>query len=295
MSVPPVRELALICGGEGRDSGERRDFRIGYASLVRRLSIRLTWLLLHTSATGNQVTLLAIAAGLVGGALLAWSDFWPLLLGVLALQLSFVLDFSDGEVARYRAREGGVETGPAGAFLDWIGHYYVPVAMIAGLAWGAFSVSGDDWLLLAALVVILGLVRVSYSARDHIMLGLFRDRPELRHSPEFLRVVLARQGGDPERIDPDADHRERRAGAGGGGLLWRRYTTLGQILVFPGLVNLVSLAVVVDLVTSALGGDYPGAEDAFARSALLAVLGVVHLLHQLRAAAQSFHLLRRLR
>jgi phosphatidylglycerophosphate synthase len=294
MAVPSVRELETICGGEGRGPETGRDFRTAYARPVRRLSIRLTWLLLHTRLSANQVTVLAILIGAAGALLLAWSDFWPLVLGLALLQLSFVLDYSDGEIARYQAIEEGRPTNAGGAFLDWIGHYYVPATMAAALAYGAFTVSGRDWLLLAALVVVFSLVRIAYSARDHVLLGLFRDRPELRQSPELLRAVLSRQGGDPELIDLAADYRTRRAGARGTGPLWRRHTNLGQVLVFPGFVNLVSLAVVVDLVLSGLDGDYPGANEAFARTVLIAALGLVHVLHQLRAAAQGFQVLRRL-
>jgi phosphatidylglycerophosphate synthase len=294
MPVPSVRELEAICGGEGRDPAAERNFRTVYAKPVRRISIRFTWLLLHTRLSANQVTVLAILIGIAGGALLAWSDFWPLVIGIVLLQLSFVLDYSDGEIARYQALQRGATTGAGGAYLDWIGHYYVPAVMTGALGYGAFTASGDDWLLLAALVVILSLVRVAYSARDHILLGLFRDRPELRQSEQFMRAVLARQGGDPERIDLEADYEGRRAGAAGQGALWRRHTNLGQLLVFPGYVNLVSLAVAVDLVLSGLNGDYPGANDATGRSILLAVLGLVHVLHQLRAALQGFQVLRRL-
>jgi phosphatidylglycerophosphate synthase len=294
MPVPSVRELEAICGGEGRDPAAERNFRNVYAKPVRRISIRFTWLLLHTRLSANQVTVLAILIGIAGGALLAWSDFWPLVIGIVLLQLSFVLDYSDGEIARYQAMQRGATTGAGGAYLDWIGHYYVPAVMTGALGYGAFTASGDDWLLLAALVVILSLVRVAYSARDHILLGLFRDRPELRQSEQFMRAVLARQGGDPERIDLEADYEGRRAGAAGQGALWRRQTNLGQLLVFPGYVNLVSLAVAVDLVLSGMNGDYPGVNDATARSILLGVLGLVHVLHQLRAALQGFQVLRRL-
>jgi phosphatidylglycerophosphate synthase len=294
MPVPPVRELEAICGGEGRDPSERVDVRIAYARLVRRLSIRFTWLLLHTRLSANQVTVLAILIGLAGALLLAWSDFWPLIVGLLLLQLSFVLDYSDGEIARFRAVEQGGATDAGGAFLDWIGHYYVPATMVAALAYGAFSVNGRDWLLLAALVIVFSLVRVAYSARDHVLLGLFRDRQDVRPSPQFLRAVLARQGGDPESIELEGDYRQRRAGGRGQGLLWRRQTNLGQVLVFPGLVNLVSLVVLVDLVLSGFDGDYPGVNETIARTVLVAALGVVHVLHQLRAAAQGFQVLRRL-
>jgi CDP-alcohol phosphatidyltransferase len=294
MPVPPVRELAAICGGEGRGANEPRNFRIAYAKLVRRLSIRFTWVLLHTRLSANQVTVGAVLVGMAGAALLVWSDFWPLLAALVLLQLSFVLDYTDGEIARYQALERGEAPNAGGAFLDWIGHYYVPATMTAALAYGAFTVSGRDWLLLAALIVIFSLLRAPYSARDHVLLGLLRDRPELARSEGFSRAVLARQGGDPELIDLEADYERRRAGAGGRGPLWRRHTNLGQVLVFPGFVNLVSLAVIVDLLVSGLNGQYPGANEALARTLLVAALGLVHVLHQLRAAVQGFQVLRRL-
>ena len=131
----------------------------------------------------------------------------------MLLQLSFVLDYSDGEIARYQALRQDAATNAGGAYLDWIGHYYVPATMIAALAYGAFSVNGHEWLLLAALVIVFSLVRIAYSARDHVLLGLYRDRPELRSSPEMVRAVLARQGGDPELLDLEAGYRERRAGS----------------------------------------------------------------------------------
>jgi phosphatidylglycerophosphate synthase len=294
-SVPSVRELEAICGGEGRGHGEPRDFRIAYAALVRKISIRITWLLLHTPLSANGVTLLGIGAGIAGALMLAWNEFWPLVVALVLLQLSFIVDYSDGEVARYRAHERGTVTDAGGAFLDWIGHYYVPAVATGALAFGAFLESGHDWLMLAALVAILSVVRVPYSARDHVLLGLFRDRPDLRQSPELMRAVLARQGGDPEALDLEGDYAQRRAGGSGTGWLWRRRTNLGQVLVFPGFVNLLCVFVAIDLVASGLAGDYPSVAETTGREVLIGLLGVVHLVHQVRAAAQSFQILRRLR
>jgi phosphatidylglycerophosphate synthase len=294
MPVPPIRELEAICGGEGRDPGAPRDFRNAYAVLVRKLSIRITWLLLHTRMSANTVTIGGILTGIAGAVMLACNQFWVLAAGLVLLQLSFVVDYSDGEVARYRAHADGTPTNAGGAYLDWIGHYYVPAVAIAAVAWGAFTQSGHDWVMLAALIAILSVVRVAYSARDHVLLGLFRDRPDLRSSPEFLRAVLARQGGDPDRLDLEGDYRRRRAGGEGAGLMWRRWTGLGQLLVFPGFVNLLSAFVLIDLVLSGFDGEYPGIEHVAGREVLIGLLGVVHLVHQLRAAAQGFEVLRRL-
>jgi phosphatidylglycerophosphate synthase len=294
MPVPPIRELEAICGGEGRDPGAARDFRNAYAVLIRKLSIRISWLLLHTRMSANTVTIVGILIGVAGALMLASNRFWVLVVGLVLLQLSFVVDFSDGEIARYRAQVEGTPTNAGGAYLDWVGHYYVPAVALGAVAWGAYTQSGHDWLLLAALVAILSVVRVSYSARDHVLLGLYRDRPELRGSPEFLRAVLARQGGDPERLDLEGDYRDRRAGAAGSGFLWRRWTGLGQLLVFPGFVNVLTLFVGIDLVLGGLDGESPVIQHATGREILIALLGVVHLVHQLRAAAQGFEVLRRL-
>ena len=107
--------------------------------------------------------------------------------------------------------------------------------------------------------------------------------------------MLARQGGDPDQLDLEARLREhggpaRPAAAccGAAG------PNLGQLLVFPGFVNLLTVAVVIDLVVSGLQGDHPAAAHTAARSVLIAILGLVHLVHQIRAAAQGFQVLRRL-
>lgn len=284
--VPPVRELAAICGGEGRGENEPANFRFLYARLVRRASIRLTWLLLRLNFNANQATVLGILIGVAGALMLASTNLWLLVAGVLLLQLSFVMDYSDGEIARY---EGS--SGPGGAYLDWIGHYYIPGLIALALAWGAVKSGAGEWLFLPAVAMVFGLLRIPYSARDHVLLGIYRDQSLLRQDPAFVRAVLARQGGDPERIDPQAGDREIREGGSGEGLLWRRYTNLGQLLVFPGFVNIVTAAVVADLV---LSNGYPSLDSSAARAILVAGLGLVHLVHQLRAAAQSIRILRSL-
>lgn len=76
--------------------------------------------------------------------------------------------------------------------------------------------------------------------------------------------------------------------------MWRRWTGLGQVLVFPGFVNLLTAFVLVDLVLSGIDGEYPGVEHVAGREVLIALLGIVHLVHQLRAGAQGFQVLRRL-
>lgn len=294
-NLPKPAELAAICGGEGtRGAGEPRDLRRLYARLVRRLSIRVTRLLLPTGISANQTTVIGVLIGLAGAGLLAVDRFWAQIAAIALLQLSFVLDFCDGEIARFERDVEGRSSGMGGAYLDWVGHYYIPALIAGSLGWALLRETGDWWWAAAALVTILSLVRVPYSARDHIMWGVYRDRPEMRESQPMLRAALARMGGDPEELDPqmlEASQQQRMAGAQGRGLIWRRYTNFGQLIVFPGFVNLVAAAVTIDLVLSVGDGRV---SEVIARGGLLALLGAVHLLHQIRAIAQGFRVTRTL-
>lgn len=294
-SLPPLDDLIAICGGEGtagRD--EPRDPRRLYARAVRKLSIRITRLLLPTGISANQTTILGVLIGIAGGLLLAIDEYWAQIVAILLLQLAFVLDFCDGEIARFERSVEGKSSGAGGAYLDWVGHYYMPAAITAGLGWAVFRETGDWWWPALALIVILSLVRVPYSARDHIMWGVYRDRPELRGSDAMVRAALARMGGDPANLNLDASGAEAMAGSEGHGLLWGRQTNLGQLIVFPGFINLVAAASVIDMLISWLAWADGDVTSVWARGVLLALLGAVHLLHQLRAVAQGFRITRAL-
>lgn len=291
-NLPPLPELIEICGGEGTGAAdEPRDLRRLYARGVRKLSIRITRVLLPTGISANQTTVVGILIGLVGAALLADNYFWAQIAAIVLLQLSFVLDFCDGEIARFERVVEGKSSGAGGAYLDWVGHYYIPALMTGALGWAVFHETGDWWWLAAALIVILSLVRVPYSARDHIMWGVYRDKPELRDSEPMVRAAMARMGGDPEGLNLDASGAEAMAGGSGRGWLWSRYTNFGQLIVFPGYINLVAAASIIDMLLS--WGD-SSVESVWARGILLALLGSVHFLHQIRAIAQGFRVTRAL-
>ncbi|MBJ7353906.1 MAG: CDP-alcohol phosphatidyltransferase family protein [Thermoleophilaceae bacterium] len=293
--LPPLPELIAICGGEGTgDRDEPRDLRRIYARGVRKLSIRITRVLLPTGITANQTTVFGILIGIAGGLLLGVNEFWAQILAIVLLELAFVLDFCDGEIARFERTIEGRSSGAGGAYLDWVGHYYMPAAMAAGLGWAVFHETGDWWWLAAALIVILSLVRVPYSARDHIMWGVYRDKPELRDSEPMVRAAMARMGGDPEALNLEASGAEAMAGGSGRGWLWSRYTNFGQLIVFPGFINLVAAASIIDMLISWLAWDDDYVASVWARGVLLALLGAVHLLHQIRAIAQGFRVTRAL-
>lgn len=76
----------------------------------------LVWLLRNTRVTPNQVSFAAIAIAAAGCAtLIAWRDVWGLVTAGLVLQLAYIVDCVDGQLARLTG-----QTSPAGALLDFM-------------------------------------------------------------------------------------------------------------------------------------------------------------------------------
>ncbi len=100
MPAPPVPDLGTlrsICHGE-KVSQDRRPWYV----LSRRVSILITWMLLHTGVTADQVTLLSLGLTLAGVVLLAMPSAAIALGGAGALVAHYFLDKVDGEIARFR-------------------------------------------------------------------------------------------------------------------------------------------------------------------------------------------------
>jgi|GEM_PF-2633916 len=106
-----------------------------YGRLVgRRISIYFTRLLLPLGVTPNQATLLSIGFGVAGGILLAFNRAGLSLIGVLLLQLWFVFDCVDGELARIK-KQSSIN----GLFLDLVGHCVVDPSTFICLAFAAYQ------------------------------------------------------------------------------------------------------------------------------------------------------------
>ena len=116
---PTIRNLKFYC---------KKIDKSRYAKLLRPISIRLTWLLVRTPVSANQVTILQVIVGIIGAVLLGYGQF---ILGAVFLQFGYILDLCDGEVARWKHQES-----KAGNYLDLIGHRIVTPAMFFGLGIG---------------------------------------------------------------------------------------------------------------------------------------------------------------
>ena len=139
------RELRALC-----QAGKLSE--PGWYTVHRRISIYLTWALLHTRVTPSQITVLMMVLGAAGAMLIASPRLAIDGIGFALLYLSFLLDKVDGEIARYR----GVES-PSVVLLDRFHHLAVEPAIMFSAAFRAYSATGSVVALVAGLVsIVLG-------------------------------------------------------------------------------------------------------------------------------------------
>jgi len=138
MPAAPERKVGAREAEAASDAGHR-DPRAamktddGFVAVF--FSARIANFLLHrfeaSSVTPNQVTSLSIVTKLFASALYA-AGTWPaLVLGAILVQVSFVFDCLDGQLARHRRQTSGF-----GEWLDFMSDCLGDLVLIAGVAVG---------------------------------------------------------------------------------------------------------------------------------------------------------------
>lgn len=116
--------------------------------VYRFVSIYVTRVAVAVRASANEVTGVSLLAGLVGGALWLWPSTATFLVAAVLLQIGMLLDYVDGEVARWNGKAS-----VAGRFIEGVGGDVTDPLILLAVAWG---VSGFVAPELAPVVVGLG-------------------------------------------------------------------------------------------------------------------------------------------
>jgi len=122
--------------------------------VTRPLALRVTWVVAPWGLSANLATLLAWACGVAAVVALAWGSPGGWLLGAVLLQLWYLLDHVDGQLARLHetASLDGVQ-------IDYLMHHTMNLLVPLGLGHGAFVASSEPaWLWAGAVWGVAALV-----------------------------------------------------------------------------------------------------------------------------------------
>jgi len=128
------------------------------AIIFSRVSIRLSYLFAHTSITPNQLTMLSTFAAILAAALIQWSTYYIRIAGILIWFLAYVLDFCDGEIARYRNMQTEF-----GHWLDVVSDRLKDVALFTAVTLLAVRESQSTIAVLTGLLALGGTMVYTYS------------------------------------------------------------------------------------------------------------------------------------
>ncbi len=130
--------------------GEREQSQLGWFFHFRRylsfyLSIPFTW----TNLSPNQITGISQITQLAGLLLIAClPELWPLL-GLALFYLGDLLDYVDGNIARFRQ-----QTSKIGVFYDQLGHVVIAPLFYFAICFNCFFYSGNSLYLYAGIIVL---------------------------------------------------------------------------------------------------------------------------------------------
>lgn len=187
---------------------------------LRDTALPITWLLLHTPITANQVTAASLVLGVAGMILFSFSSPLSFLTGTLLLQTWYLLDHVDGQIARYRKTAC-----LSGRFFDFMTHHVIHSVVLFSLgAYGARA-TGET------LFLVLGFI-------GSLAMTLFNLTHDTRHKT-FYEALKA--GGSFKVVEPPETGKSAENKQEGRSGLRRLLSVLHKGCEIHVLMNLLTL------------------------------------------------------
>jgi len=138
--VESVKELRKICYGKGV-------YRPWFNKYVSKISIYVTWMLLRTPVTANQVTIFEYFLLFLGAIFLFFGNLEYIFIGLLIIHFTNLLDVVDGDIARYRKKSS-----LTGVHLEAIYDQLLAYFVFFPLAFGIFLQTGSKAILVVGFL-----------------------------------------------------------------------------------------------------------------------------------------------
>lgn len=185
--------------------------------ISRRISIYITWLLLKMNISPNIATLLFLFSIIAPCIFLGIGSTSGIFIGTLFLQLWYVLDHVDGEIARYRNL-----TSITGIYFDSAVHYIAHPIVFLSLGYGLARRYDASYIYLYA----------SSAAISTILIDLMAD----------LKKAVLFDAGKIKTLG-SVDKRMKKKFL----LIRRIFSAIHNTCTFPHIMNILTLAAILEI------------------------------------------------
>ena len=175
--IPSVKELRPIC-----QPNYKFEKTIFLVYIFRSFSIYITKSFLILGISANATSILSMFFGLLGSIVLLSFNNYNLFLSSIFLFFHTILDFVDGEVARYNS-----DGTPTGKYLDDVNHSINVPLLILFLSFGIFQISNN------ILIFFLGALAAVCEAVGHNVDWGYSSRivlQELKKKKDKEKIIL---------------------------------------------------------------------------------------------------------
>jgi archaetidylinositol phosphate synthase len=157
--------------------------------LYYTFSLRLVYLIRKTRITPNMLTMTALVLVLIGSALYATGLRSDIIWGLILIQISYVFDCADGQLARYRKQYS-----PIGGWLDQTADRIKEFVVIFGLAYGYSRFHTGMGIWMWAMISLFALYLLEYLGQIEMIRGM-------RMAPEHGSADMAKAGSSMDVPD----------------------------------------------------------------------------------------------
>lgn len=197
----------------------------------------LTYLLLQLKVNANLATITGITFSFLGIVMICFNKGLLLIVGALFLQVGYLFDCIDGEIARYhRTKQGREIVNLSGDYMDAMGHLLILPVMIFSLGFGAIYYFPDKslgiiLLAFAGAMGVIGLPNIAVSSSIYAKIKKF---PEIMSNGNFKQLISEKVSLSEDRYNPNIPPKS--------------FPSLDEILVFPGLMVNVTFICIIEAI-----------------------------------------------
>ena len=150
-----IKELRRICQPKYEQIKVNPYYRV-YRRFFRVFSIYITKFLLYFNISANTISILGLILGIIGSLYFSFSKF---LLGSIIMQIWFLMDTIDGELARYYySKNKQKDYLSKGEFLDLNSHHLVHSLVFIGLSLGLYNLTNNITMIYLGIATLFALL-----------------------------------------------------------------------------------------------------------------------------------------
>jgi phosphatidylglycerophosphate synthase len=131
-----------------RRHNQEEEYRV--YPVVSRVGKLFTWVLVNLGVSANQTTFLFFMVAVASAGFFAIGEPWTAVVAAILYWLQVVLDFSDGDIARFHQRFA-----PNGEYWDHLVHMFAEPLVVAGVVLGEVRHGAPTSVIAAGLLLVV--------------------------------------------------------------------------------------------------------------------------------------------